>query len=145
MTTERPKPKCQQCGNCCRQVGSPPFVDAGEMSPEIVRIVAFYQYHDPHRYDAAMPCYFLSSDNKCLIYDQRPQICRKFIVSGESCFFRKDHTMFSQQELQELWVKAQQAEQEVENPTYKRAYQRIVDGALMLDALHEKAKLREPT
>lgn len=73
---------CKMCGNCCREQGSPPFTLTEladvDLPPVIVAIVQWFTEHDPDRYDHGRVCYFLSTENKCLIYDSRPIACREF-------------------------------------------------------------------
>ena len=75
-------PDCKMCGECCRQQGSPPFTPTElvdlDLPPVIVAIVQWFTEHDPYRYDHGRVCYFLSTDDKCLIYDSRPIACREF-------------------------------------------------------------------
>lgn len=74
------------CGDCCRKQGSPPF--AGELYArprEIIAIVDWFTEHDPYRYDYGRVCYFLSTDNKCLIYPYRPIACREFEPGIKPC------------------------------------------------------------
>ena len=72
--------ECKQCGNCCREQGSPPCIlaDVAAMPPEIAKIVDWFSDHDPYRYDHKKECYFLSTGDTCLIYDCRPEACRDF-------------------------------------------------------------------
>ena len=71
---------CAMCGNCCREQGSPPCAqkDVEAMPAEIAAIVDWFSEHDPYRYDCNKECYFLSTENKCLIYPYRPRECREF-------------------------------------------------------------------
>jgi len=74
------------CGACCCEQGSPPCIDedVAAMPPEIAAIINWFSAMDAYRYDYKKPCYFLSSDNKCLIWPYRPQACREF-EAGVDC------------------------------------------------------------
>ena len=78
--------ECKNCGNCCRRQGSPPCVpeDVQAMPPDISAIVNWFSNHDPYRYDHKKECYFLSTENKCLIYPHRPEACRDFKPGDKS-------------------------------------------------------------
>ena len=71
------------CGDCCRRQGSPPFADELDTCPKEIRaIVDWFAEHDPYRYDHGRVCYFLSTEDKCLIYPYRPLACREFEPGG---------------------------------------------------------------
>lgn len=76
---------CLTCANCCKTTG-PLFTSA-----DIERISKHFrqkpqqfieQYlrmdEDSDYVLQSVPCTFLESDNKCLIYDVRPKACREF-------------------------------------------------------------------
>ncbi len=79
------KTDCLTCANCCKTTG-PLFTDA-----DIERIAKSFK-QKPAQFIAQhlrldedqdyvlqeVPCKFLDSDNKCLIYDIRPKACREF-------------------------------------------------------------------
>ena len=79
------KTDCLTCANCCKTTG-PLFTDA-----DIERIAKSFK-QNPAQFIAQhlrldedqdyvlqeVPCKFLDSDNKCLIYDIRPKACREF-------------------------------------------------------------------
>jgi len=76
---------CLDCGNCCKQM-TPTYT-----KKDIKRISSHFkmtekEYFDKYLYKdesgdimhQSTPCYFLQRDNKCSIYEIRPDDCRGF-------------------------------------------------------------------
>ncbi len=67
--------KCTSCGLCCKNVGA--YVEKAKEkilngdNSDLVKEVASF----PHDYDNTGKCEMLLQDNKCKIYNERPQIC----------------------------------------------------------------------
>ncbi len=76
---------CLSCANCCKTT-SPIFrdVDIVRISKKLKMSVSQFenQYlnrdEDGDKVLKSSPCAFLGSDNKCFIYDFRPQACREY-------------------------------------------------------------------
>lgn len=104
---QKEKPPCHECkAACCRNVnGSHKFAvliceDESHLFPEA-------KWFDAGWGDGskalALPyvrnkCIHLGKDNKCKIYDRRPQLCREFtclsgygVKKGHHSFFLEDH------------------------------------------------------
>jgi len=85
--------KCNGCGACCRKY--PLFASRAdaEREPRIKR-EAFelppaaqserYAY-ELHCLPDIERCIFLGEDNRCTIYETRPDVCRRFVPSAEAC------------------------------------------------------------
>lgn len=79
------KVDCLSCANCCKTT-SPIFrdVDIKRISKklrlkEAELIKNYLRLDDESDYVLkSSPCYFLDSDNKCLIYEDRPLACREY-------------------------------------------------------------------
>ena len=79
------KVDCLSCANCCKTI-SPIFrdVDIKRISKklrlkEAELIKNYLRLDDESDYVLkSSPCYFLDSDNKCLIYEDRPLACREY-------------------------------------------------------------------
>ena len=136
--------KCEQCGACCREQGSPPWTDEDlPRTPVAIRdIIHWFAISDPYRYDYGKECYFLSTKNKCLIYDCRPEACREF-EPGRDCPEPKGKTMLEQAELKEIETKAREMQCEGTNPIWKRAWERLEDAAMGLETLMKANTLKE--
>lgn len=76
---------CLKCANCCKTT-SPIFrdVDIDRIAKKFRQSVTDFedQYlridEDGDKVLKSSPCPFLESDNKCFIYDVRPQACREY-------------------------------------------------------------------
>ena len=85
-----PERDCLDCGACCG-----PAFDAVEVSSRdpvrkkhpglVVRIDG--RFHMPRR--AGNFCSQLQEDNRCNIYEDRPQCCRDFTKSSANCLFAR--------------------------------------------------------
>jgi len=66
------KPFCNSCGICCKVVGI--AVDLAKSNPSKDPLT-LEASRFPHAYDETGRCEKLGPDNKCTIYDTRPDIC----------------------------------------------------------------------
>lgn len=88
---------CLDCAACCG-----PAFDAVEVSPgDPVRkkhphLIARYdgRFHVPRTPDNH--CVNLDSQNKCVIYDDRPRCCREFERGSANCIFARRRVELSQ-------------------------------------------------
>ena len=88
---------CDKCdGKCCKYVITE--IDCPEDLEDFENIRWFVCHENVFVYveqdgtwnlEFITPCKFLGKDNKCLIYDKRPAICREF--SQESCPFHNEY------------------------------------------------------
>jgi len=74
---------CTACGNCCKKL-KPCIVDqdikrlSKRLNITATQVIDQYtETEDEELYFKNLPCTFLK-DNKCLIYDDRPEDCRSF-------------------------------------------------------------------
>lgn len=98
---------CQKCGNCCREMNSPPFKPALSGQPaeeaslptEILR--EYFGGMDRREADDwpdGVPCFWLTDDNECEHYEFRPQICREHKPgSRDDCPVRPKAPLFAAQ------------------------------------------------
>jgi Fe-S-cluster containining protein len=74
--------KCQQCGKCCRELKGTAIIEPElpllnhlakrlQFKPVELVIIDVKQY-------LKQPCQFISYENKCLIYHNRPASCQLF-------------------------------------------------------------------
>ncbi|MCC5930878.1 MAG: YkgJ family cysteine cluster protein [Cyclobacteriaceae bacterium] len=76
---------CLSCGNCCRTT-SPRFLQtdiqrlARHLKMKVSDFIDTYLVmdEDSDYVFPAPPCPFLLEDNKCLVYEHRPQACREY-------------------------------------------------------------------
>lgn len=76
---------CLQCANCCKTT-SPIFreIDIERIAKKLKMSVGEFQHlylridEDGDWVLQSSPCTFLMEDNKCFIYDIRPQACREY-------------------------------------------------------------------
>ena len=76
---------CLECANCCKSLG-PRISEADvnrisiamKMKPAQLVSDYLHQDEDGDLVFNSMPCPFLSSDNFCAIYDDRPRACRDY-------------------------------------------------------------------
>lgn len=95
-----PQIDCTQCGNCCRTfMISLDKVDAGRLSAHLhVDEKTFAQKYLETSAEETMqvfnkiPCHFLS-ENKCTVYEARPQDCRDFPHLHKPGFIKKLFSM----------------------------------------------------
>ena len=73
---------CLECANCCKTM-TPRFSDEDvariskhlDLDEDAFRRKYLLQYSTGEWVNLAVPCQFLQSDNKCSIYEQRPEVC----------------------------------------------------------------------
>lgn len=77
---------CTTCANCCRtlqivvdnkdiqRLAKRLGISAKQFSQKYVAIAE----EDGEQYFNALPCPFLDTDNRCTVYEDRPQACREF-------------------------------------------------------------------
>jgi Fe-S-cluster containining protein len=85
---------CNDCGACCATQCSPPFMPArfepgGELDSLPPSIRADYEEkmvkRDANGWPDDVPCFWLTSEFRCLHYTHRPEICRGLQVGSEGC------------------------------------------------------------
>jgi Fe-S-cluster containining protein len=76
---------CRMCGKCCHQANITIMDEevgriASHLNMNADRFIAEYLYRDDNRwlFKKSGRCRFLGSDNKCMIWEERPEICRDF-------------------------------------------------------------------
>ena len=87
---------CLKCANCCKNY-SPRF-----KTPDIKRISKYLKMRESEFIEKYLrvdeegdfvvnqrPCPFLSADNFCSIYDQRPSDCHRFPYTDEDVFIKR--------------------------------------------------------
>ncbi len=79
--------KCIECGYCCYTAASFPISKADiKRSPEIEKYsIEGEVWYDPETKEMII-CPFYSEES-CLIYDKRPQVCRDYPRSREQALF----------------------------------------------------------
>lgn len=83
---------CSHCGTCCTK-SSPIFIHKDEINPLTLlkpslkdEIIKNSQYPEHFMFKEDLPCKFHNSENnRCKIYDFRPQVCRTYplVLIGE--------------------------------------------------------------
>lgn len=86
---------CLSCANCCKSLG--PYLT----NRDITRLAAhlnmkpgqftekFLRIDEDNDYVFKnMPCPFLQTDNKCSVYEQRPDACREYPHTDRKNFYR---------------------------------------------------------
>jgi Fe-S-cluster containining protein len=94
---------CTTCGNCCRTLQI--IVDSNDIarlakrlnttSREFSRRYVKTDPLDQTKHFASTPCKFLGSDNRCTVYEDRPQACRDFPYLHADKFRSRALTMLS--------------------------------------------------
>ena len=74
------KINCWECGACCKKIGDTAtnarhYKDIGVTNPIILELADF-----PFNFDSTGKCENLDINNKCVIYDRRPDICNVTIT-----------------------------------------------------------------
>lgn len=89
--------KCIKCGNCCRRQGSRFWFQAfkvkNETPPDKLRelVEAIRDENPDGLVDDWQDCELLDEYGKCIIYHDRPQLCREFEAGSDTCrIFRRD-------------------------------------------------------
>lgn len=73
---------CKECGGaCCEGIQ---FNFKG-LSPDFVKWAGFHGEQDGERVTFNCRCTHLTSRGRCGIYEERPEVCRKFEVGSPSC------------------------------------------------------------
>ena len=84
---------CTTCGNCCKTLQI--MVDNRDIKRLAAKLgVSVRQFSqqyvgiadDQSKYFLSTPCVFLSADNRCTVYEDRPQACRDFPYVHEHNF-----------------------------------------------------------
>lgn len=100
--------KCSGCGNCCSRI-----LPISEK--EIKRIRHYIKQNNirecvhcaPRVIDLDMTCPFLNSQNRCTIYEVRPQICKSFLccMSGGAIKANREefHDMYGVVDMKETF------------------------------------------
>lgn len=82
---------CTDCGACCAMMESPPFI--GRTDPEYIALPdavrADYDERITKRaatgWPPDVPCFWLTSEKRCMYYEHRPEICRELELGSEGC------------------------------------------------------------
>jgi uncharacterized protein len=103
---------CKLCGKCCHNVSVE--VDEPETDEELDEYlwlilhkgVTIYINEDQWYVEFQTPCKMLDKKRKCRIYDQRPELCKKYsskncLHHGEGDYF--DHYFKTAEELKKHW------------------------------------------
>ena len=65
---------CNGCGACCKLAGlAVEYVRSKDSSTLTKKELELYNF--PYNYDTTGRCEMLSEDNKCMVYETRPDIC----------------------------------------------------------------------
>ena len=87
---------CLSCANCCKT--SPPLVKTQDMKRIAQHLkISLKQFMRKYVLEdvngemsfAQVPCVFLGDDNKCTIYDIRPEACRRYPHTDERDYFMR--------------------------------------------------------
>jgi uncharacterized protein len=84
---------CDLCGGCCRTFpifasesdarGEPRIAGEGkELAPHLQTSEWKFQLYPLPFHEI---CCFLEADNRCTIYESRPDVCRRFEAGSEQC------------------------------------------------------------
>jgi Fe-S-cluster containining protein len=81
--------RCAECGSCCKYIELDFAIGIFtlEKAKDIIKWLALHNVmYDSKRDKLLFPlkCLMLQN-NRCIIYETRPQICRDFKVDGELC------------------------------------------------------------
>jgi Fe-S-cluster containining protein len=90
---------CTRCANCCKTI--PPGVStediqiiSGHLGLPKEKFIESYLAVDPDEGGYRMkvtPCAFLGEDDRCTIYDVRPEACRQFPHTNKEDFTSRTH------------------------------------------------------
>ena len=95
------KVNCSDCGACCQEMCSPPFMPEHLGGTELAKLPAEVRAS----FDRGMilrayfdwpedeECFWLDGDLKCEHYKHRPEICREFEVGSEACLNWRDRVL----------------------------------------------------
>lgn len=91
------KTDCLECGNCCKS--APPIIKNQDIK-RIAKHLAIPPKTFKRKYvlediDGSLsfnyvPCHFLQEDNRCSIYEVRPEACRDYPHTDQHFFKRKE-------------------------------------------------------
>ena len=88
---------CDDCGVCCSEMGTPPFVrhEIYDLPPQLRDEILKWEIKEPDRENSEKSCYWWNSETgHCKQYDYRPTTCRDFEVGCDSCLsYRKYHNI----------------------------------------------------
>lgn len=86
---------CLSCANCCKSLG--PYLTNRDITRLAARLnmkpgqftQKFLRIDEDNDYIFKnMPCPFLLADNKCSVYEQRPDACREYPHTDRKNFYR---------------------------------------------------------
>lgn len=87
---------CLDCANCCKS--HPPLITSGDikriakhlgMPPKTFKRKYVLEDFNGELSFNYLPCHFLQEDNKCSIYEVRPNACREFPHMGQKGFHKR--------------------------------------------------------
>lgn len=89
---------CLQCANCCKTTG-PLFTekDSERIAKHLKMKIADFENkflrvdEDQDKVLQNLPCWFLSEDNTCSIYEVRPKACREFPHTDRKKIYQINH------------------------------------------------------
>ncbi len=78
---------CQKCGECCKHIGTPPFMpdEIQSLPADAKSVRTFYFNRDINRGEFDHSCYFWSPDKGCLIHEHKPEVCKAFLPGSMAC------------------------------------------------------------
>lgn len=77
---------CETCGECCRHVGTPPFLPGDMDFDELPVDLRSSVLASRQRPRGDRECdWFDSQTNRCRHYEHRPILCREFGVDSKAC------------------------------------------------------------
>ncbi len=90
-----PAVSCDDCGaQCCRYTATQIDTPTSKREYDFIRwyllhhdVSVFIDHGGGWYIEFASPCAMLATDNRCSIYDTRPQICRRHGVNDTDCEF----------------------------------------------------------
>lgn len=78
---------CETCGACCKVGWMIPLTDTDTVPKELIyRGNQMLLRLDPNS-ELGGQCAALKDDNRCSIYDNRPEICRAFKKGSKFCLY----------------------------------------------------------
>lgn len=86
---------CDDCGKCCKTIGTPPFLgfEIFELPESLRSEVINWMNNDQEREYSNLPCYWFDQATlKCINYEHRPALCRDFEVGSDSCIKFREFT-----------------------------------------------------
>ncbi len=101
---------CISCGLCCSNIGADVRSAKESVSTHPINIML---KEFPHSFDESGRCEMLGEDNKCSVYDDRPEICNISAIATKLKINREDffrHNAMSCNELLEANGKEERIE-----------------------------------